>query len=709
MTASNLNGAYKAGQTIHVQVNFSEPVTVSGTPQLLLETGATDETVNYASGSGSSTLVFDYTIQAGDTSADLDYHDTGALTLNGGSIADPAGNNATLTLATPGTAGSLGANKDLVVDTTAPTVSGVTASNANGAYKAGQTIHVQVNFSEPVTVSGTPQLALNTTESAAYASGSGSSTLVFDYTVQAGDTAATLDYTATNALTLNGGSIADPAGNNATLTLATPGAAGSLSANKSITIDTTAPTVSGVSASNANGPYNAGQTIHVQVNFSEPVIVAGNPQLALDTTPAESAVYVSGSGSSTLVFDYTVHAGDNAPTLDYAATNALTLNGGSIADPAANDATLTLATPGAAGSLSDSKSITIDTSAPTVNSVSASNANGSYGAGQTIHVQVNFSVPVNVTGNPQLALNTTPAESATYASGSGSSTLVFDYQVQAGDNVATLDYAAANSLTLNGGTIRDAATNDATLTLASPGGAGSLSASKSLTIDTTAPTVGTVTASDLNGAYKAGQTIHVQVNFSEPVNVTGTPQLLLETGSTDETADYASGSGSATLVFDYTIQAGDSSADLDYHDTGALTLNGGSIADPAGNNATLTLFAPGTAGSLSANKDLVVDTTAPTVSGVTASNANGAYKAGQTIHVQVGFSEPVTVTGSPQLALNTSPAESAAYASGSGSSTLAFDYTVQTGDNASMLDYTAPTPSPSTAARSPTRPATTRH
>ncbi len=689
VTSSTVNGAYKAGQTIHILVNFDEPVTVTGTPQLLLETGTTDQTADYTSGSGSTTLVFDYTIQPGDTSADLDYHDAAALTLNGGTIRDAATNDATLTLATPGTAGSLSANDDLVVDTTAPTVTGVTASNANGSYKAGQTIHIQVNLSEPVTVSGTPQLALNTGETAAYASGSGSSTLIFDYTIQPGDTAATLDYAATNALTLNGATITDPAGNDADLTLATPGSAGSLADSKSITIDTTAPTVSGVTASNPNGSYNAGQTIHIRVNFSEPVTVTGNPQLALNTTPAESATYASGSGSSTLVFDYTVQPGDDAPTLDYAATNALTLNGGAITDPAGNNATLTLTTPGTAGSLAANKNITIDTSAPSVSSVSASNADGAYNAGQTIHIQVNFSVPVNVTGTPKLALNTTPAEQATYTSGSGTSTLTFDYTVQAGDNVATLDYAATTALTLNGGTIRDAATNDATLTLATPGTAGSLSDSKSIAIDTTDPTVNTVTSSDLNGAYKAGQTIHLQLVFAEPVNVTGTPQLLLETGTTDQTASYVSGSGSSTLVFDYTIQSGDTSADLDYHDTAALTLNGATITDPAGNNATLTLFTPGTAGSLSANKDLVVDTTAPTVTGVTASNTDGAYNAGQTIHIQVNFSEPVTVTGSPKLALNTTPAESAAYASGSGSSTLTFDYTIQAGDNAATLDYAA--------------------
>src|SRR5207237_1341221 len=121
----------------------------TGTPQLTLETGTTDEVVNYASGSGSSTLTFTYTVAAGDTAADLGYVGTGSLALNGGTIRDGALNAATLTLASPGAAGSLGANKNLVVDTTAPTVSGVTSSTANGSYKAGASISIQVNLSEP--------------------------------------------------------------------------------------------------------------------------------------------------------------------------------------------------------------------------------------------------------------------------------------------------------------------------------------------------------------------------------------------------------------------------------------------------------------------------------------------------------------------------------------------------------------------------------
>ena len=102
-------------------------------------------------------------------------------------------------------------------------------------------------------------------------------------------------------------------------------------------------------------------------------------------------------------------------------------------------------------------------------------------------------------------------------------------------------------MTLNGGTIRDAALNDATLTLVAPGAASSLGANKAIVIDGVIPTVTNVTASTPNGSYKAGDVITVQVTTSEAVTIAGgTPTLLLETGTTDRQATYTGGSGTTT-------------------------------------------------------------------------------------------------------------------------------------------------------------------
>jgi Big-like domain-containing protein/carboxypeptidase family protein/Kelch motif protein len=133
-------------------------------------------------------------------------------------------------------------------------------------------------------------------------------------------------------------------------------------------------------------------------------------------------------------------------------------------------------------------------------------------------------------------------------------------------------------------------------------------AATDFSVDTTAPTVTNITSTKTDGTYGIGTVIDITVTFSEVVNVTGAPQLTLETGTTDETINYMSGSGTNTLTFRYTVAAGDRSSDLDYVGTNSLTLNGGTIKDGAGNNATLILPTPGTAGSLGANKNIVIDT-----------------------------------------------------------------------------------------------------
>jgi hypothetical protein len=366
------------------------------------------------------------------------------------------------------------------------------------------------------------------------------------------------------------------------------------------------PTVTGVSSTTANGTYGVGSVITITVNFSSIVNVTGTPLLSLNS--GGTASFTFGSGTSTLGFTYTVASGQNSALLDYISTTSLTLNGGTIADTGNNAAILTLPAPGAAGSLGANKSIVIDTLAPTVTSVSSTTANGTYGVGSVISITVTFSSIVNVTGTPQLALNS--GGTASYSSGSGASTLTFTYTVASGQNSADLDYISTSSLTLNGGTIKDAGNTAAVLTLPAPGAAGSLGANKSIVINTAAPTVTSVSSTTANGTYGVASVISITVTFSTIVNVTGTPLLALNSGGT---ASYSSGTGTSTLTFTYTVASGQNSAHLDYTSTTALTLNGGTIKDAGNTAAVLTLPAPGAAGSLSANKNIVINTASLTV------------------------------------------------------------------------------------------------
>jgi len=373
-------------------------------------------------------------------------------------------------------------------------------------------------------------------------------------------------------------------------------------------LDILNPSIINVTSIKADGTYGVGEIIDILVIFSEPVNITGTPQLTLETGSVNAVIdYSSGNLTNTLIFSYTVALGHTSLDLDYTSTSALSLNGGTIRDLVGNSADLTLSSPGGSGSLGDNKDIIIDTTSPSITNVTSNKPNGTYGVGEIIDISITFSEAVYVTGTPQLTLETGTVDAIIdYTSGSGTITLTFTYTVASGHTSSDLGYESINALS---GTIRDVATNDANKTLPAPGATGSLSDNKDIILETISPTVMDVSSTKPDGTYGEGETINIIIDFSETVYVTGTPQLTLETGSVDAIIDYVSGNGTATLVFTYVVASGHNSEDLDYESANALSLNGGSIKDSVGNDAVLTLPAPGTAGSLSFNKNLIIETT----------------------------------------------------------------------------------------------------
>ena len=78
--------AYALGDTIEVGLTFSEAVTVTGAPYLLIDVGGTNRRADYNSGTGATQLKFQYTVLAGDDDNDGIAVVANSLTLNGGSI-----------------------------------------------------------------------------------------------------------------------------------------------------------------------------------------------------------------------------------------------------------------------------------------------------------------------------------------------------------------------------------------------------------------------------------------------------------------------------------------------------------------------------------------------------------------------------------------------------------------------------------------------
>ena len=83
-----------------------------------------------------------------------------------------------------------------------------------------------------------------------------------------------------------------------------------------------------------------------------------------------------------------------------------------------------------------------------------------------------------------------------------------------------------------------------------------------------------------DGSYASGDAIKVKVNFSESVDVTGTPRLKIDLDPADggeRWADYSAGSGTMILEFTYTVVEGNSASQGVAVPTNTLELNGGTI------------------------------------------------------------------------------------------------------------------------------------
>jgi hypothetical protein len=349
--------------------------------------------------------------------------------------------------------------------------------------------------------------------------------------------------------------------------------------------DVTPPFVLSVSATPDGVSLKAGAQVLVGVTFSENVDVVGAPTLRIATAPGVSRTLNYDAGLSTpdtLIFPYTVQAGDNIDPMD--ADELVTVFGESfIADRAGLPADIGLSS--YQGLTLASSGVILDTTAPSITYLSISPA--SPGNSQTPEITINLS---EAASSIQL-----------FSDGSCGSSASTDSTGATGAKIIT-----TSSLTADATTALYAKATDIA------GNVSSCSPMTSYTHDGAAPTVTSVTSPIADGTYGLGQLIPVTVAFSETVYVTGTPQLTLATGGAGTAVNYTSGSGTNTLTFNYTVVEGHGSSDLDYtFFVFALALNGGTIVDGSNNGATLSLPIPGSAGSLGANKAIVIDTTPP--------------------------------------------------------------------------------------------------
>ena len=485
----------------------------------------------------------------------------------------------------------------------AETVSTVTFTS-NGPYGPGDKVQATVTFSGAVDVTATstgPYLSLSDDNGGVgnliYASGTGTATLVFESAALG----ATDGSTDTDGFGISANiTVGDPNGtiNDAGTTTAATVTFGAVDSDATQTVDRAAPGYNpgtNVPTLISQPPYHVGDKIEVRLTFSEPMADKGllNFQIGNGTNPDRFLTASSaGTPANTLTFSYTVKAGDSGlarlsqQPLSRSITDVL---GNKIANntdliTGGNDAV-----PIVLGNVS--------TTQPTVDAV-AITSTGPYTdttatTGDAIAVTVTFSEAVKVTGTPQIALTIGDGTAqANYASGTGTTALVFSYAIVAADAGAVS--IAANALALNRGTINadDAFENPAVLTHAA------VVTSEGQLVDSAAPTVTAVAITSKADAdddediiYVTGEKITAELTFSEDVTVKGKPTLILllwtEEVGYHRTATYdKAASGTKQLVFSYEVTKDDSS-DISVQVGGnSLTLGSGvTIQDAVKNDA----------------------------------------------------------------------------------------------------------------------------
>ncbi len=568
------NSAHKVGDTVSVSISADEAGATlnSGTVNGYTLTNFTD-----LSGGNYSAQ---FTVADGGTDVDAASDVAVNITLE-----DALSNQSNYTTAISQSSDAIYAN----LPTVTLTVDSNTVAENGGSVQLSANLNSSLNNEWPETI----------TVGLSY---SGTATITTDYSTQA-----SIDITAnssTQAITVT--SIADDlydALSNETIivdidTVSVGTEQGTQQQTITITDEQSAPSVSLSSAAasiNENGGSTS-LTATISNKTFENVIVS----LGLSGTATNGTDYSAPSASITIP----------AGSISANAAQGITAIDDSIEDVNEQVIVDISAVSGGGASESGVQQVTIvindddDTTAPVISSVQVP-ASGTYTGAQTLTFIVNTDEVVSVTGSPSLNISIAgQTKQATFVGGNNTQALQFSYTVESGLEDDAISVVA---LALNGGAITDANSNGLNLTL---NNIGSLTG---VVVDSLAPSVVSVTSTTADGSYSVGESINVTVAFSEAVDIVGgSPILTLETGTTDRTAIYTSGSASTSLSFSYQVQAGDISSDLAYLSTTALASNGATIKDAAGNDATLTLPVIGSGASLSGSKNIVIDTQAPT-------------------------------------------------------------------------------------------------
>ena len=602
-----------------------------------------------ANGSGVAELVFTvqdgWNVAAGTLQFDI---------TNETAITDQAGNQ--LATVSPQTI------SNVVIDTTTPTVgtitiefTGQTVTNSVTYLNQGDTVTITVPVTEANQLQSSPELVVqfgSSPQRTLTPTSTTPTTYTYEYTVSATDS---------GSLTYNLGAVTDRAGNTVNPSETT---------EDTIIADITTPqvgnitvTFTGETVSNNNTYLNEGDTVTITVPVTEANQLQSSPELVVQfgNSPQRTltpTTMTPAGATTTYTYEYTIATGD---------TGSLTYNPGAVTDRAGNTVNPSATTEDTIIAATSSLTATIGT---TTYSKQPTNGVTYLTTGDTITVPVSFSqAPTNGTSiTGQLLSSGTPFGNPATATVSGTTANVV-FTVQDGWNVAagTLQFDITNETA-----ITDQAGNQ--LATVSP------QTISNVVIDTTTPTVGTITieftgqtVSNNNTYLNQGDTVTVTVPVTEADQLQSNPELVVQFGSGPQRTLTPTTTTSTTYTYEYTIATGDS---------GSLTYNLSAITDRAGNTVNPSATTENTIIAVTSSLTATIGT--PTYS-KQPTNGTTYLTTGDTITVPVSFSQAPTngtsITG--QLLNSGTPFGNPATATISGT-TASVVFTVQDGWNVAV-------------------------
>ena len=359
-------------------------------------------------------------------------------------------------------------------------------------------------------------------------------------------------------------------------------------------------------------------------------VAGGNSARTVSGVALATTNFFSDQVVVTLTLTPAVEHGETGITLTYTVPTGM--GASPIQDSAGNDAAALV-----------SQAVTNETpemTAPTVSTVAIASTAGTdrfYVPGDRIEAAVTFSERVEVTGAPQLMLEVGGVgKAATYYGRGSGKVLVFSHTVADGDSDTDGVEIEANQLALNGGTIKDAADNNAVLDHQA------VAADTRHRVDGVKPGLAATGGAVVNLAT-------LTLTYEEPLDGNSTPSagaFTVAGGSQTRTVTDVEVSGSAVeLTLDSAVDHGETGIKVSYKVPRGVMAS--PVRDAVGNAAVpLTNVAV---------TNETPDTSPPKVSTLSFSSNPGTdrtYAAGEDVQVTVTFSKEVTISGSPQLTLN---------------------------------------------------------